>query len=285
MIDYDSPQAIKTYLEEHGLAMQKKFGQNFLINANARRRLIDALDISCNAPNNTVWEVGPGLGAMTSEILSRGAKLTAFEIDHGFANALKDFFGINKNFCLVEGNVLKTWEPHLQKNALPDRFFGNLPYNIAATLLADFITELVRFDKAVVTVQKEVALRMTAKPSSADYSSFSVLCSWAYDTAPLMDLAGGAFWPRPNVDSRAVIFTKKQNFPCCKEPKLFMSMQRALFATRRKTVKNNLSTFLKNTELACSSLEKTNIALNERAENLSVEELLALSDAIVALRG
>ena len=242
--DYNSPSEIKNFLESNGLAMQKKFGQNFLINENARKRIIDALDIT---ENSSVWEVGPGLGCMTEEILLRGASLTAFEIDRGFAECLKNFFdSYAEKFSLVEGDVLKTWKKERaafsEKTGKenPDRFFGNLPYNIAATLIADTIENQVRFDKCVFTVQKEVAKRMTAKPGTEDYSSFSVLCSWAYDINNVIDLAGTNFWPKPNVDSRAVLFTKKEGFPDCENPKLFCKMQRSLFSSRRKNVKNNL---------------------------------------------
>ncbi|MBR1537651.1 MAG: 16S rRNA (adenine(1518)-N(6)/adenine(1519)-N(6))-dimethyltransferase, partial [Treponema sp.] len=76
--DYNSPSALKDFLDENGMAMQKKFGQNFLVNSDARKKIIDSLDIS---NGSTVWEVGPGLGCMSDEILSRGASLTAFEID------------------------------------------------------------------------------------------------------------------------------------------------------------------------------------------------------------
>ena len=107
LLDYDSPNALKAFLEERNLAMQKKFGQNFLINSRARKSLIDSLDIE---EGTTVWEIGPGLGAMTSEILNRGAELTAFEIDHGFSAVLKELFADKTNFKLIEGDVLKTWK-------------------------------------------------------------------------------------------------------------------------------------------------------------------------------
>lgn len=259
--------------------MQKKFGQNFLINADARTRLIDALDID---DKSTVWEVGPGLGAMTSEILERGADLTVFEIDRGFASLNKQFFedySAKNKFRIVEGDVLKTWKKQLD-NGQPLRFFGNLPYNIAATIIADTIENNIRFDKCVFTVQKEVAIRMAAKPGSEDYSSFSVLCQWAYDVKPLMDLTGGNFWPKPNVDSRAVLMTKKEGFPGCQNPQLFVKMQRALFTSRRKTVRNNLSVFLKNNDLAVEYLNKAGIDLMKRAEVLTIDELLRLSDVL-----
>ena len=278
--DYNSPAELKQVLDANGFSMQKKFGQNFLINEDARRRLVDALELT---EGMKVWEVGPGLGAMTNTILERGADLTVFEIDRGFASLISGFFedySKGGTFRIVEGDVMKTWKGHLKEAGQPDRFFGNLPYNIAATIIADTIENNVRFEKCVFTVQKEVAQRMCAKPGTADYSSFSALCQWAYDVKPLLDLAGGNFWPKPNVDSRAVVFTKKADFPCCKNPELFIKMQRALFSSRRKTVRNNLSQFLKNNELAVSCLEKAGIDIMKRAEVLTLPELLHLSDVI-----
>lgn len=278
--DYNSPAELKQVLDANGFSMQKKFGQNFLINEDARRRLVDALELT---EGMKVWEVGPGLGAMTNTILERGADLTVFEIDRGFASLISGFFedySKGGTFRIVEGDVMKTWKGHLKEAGQPDRFFGNLPYNIAATIIADTIENNVRFNKCVFTVQKEVAQRMCAKPGTADYSSFSALCQWAYDVKPLLDLAGGNFWPKPNVDSRAVVFTKKADFPCCKNPELFIKMQRALFSSRRKTVRNNLSQFLKNNDLAVSCLEKAGIDIMKRAEVLTLPELLHLSDVI-----
>jgi len=272
--DYDSPAQLKIFLEERNMAMQKKFGQNFLINAHARTRLIDALDLEANM---SVWEVGPGLGAMTDEMLKRGGKVTAFEIDRGFCGILKDIFK-GRQLTLVEGDVLKTWKKELALNGMPARFFGNLPYNVGSVIIADMISGDCRFEKAVVTVQKEVAMRMCAKPGSEDYSSFSVLCQWAYEVTPLLDLSGGSFWPRPNVDSRAVKMVKKSDFPRCKSPEHFMALLRALFVSRRKTIKNNLNSFYKDTSLAESVLEKAAINPQVRAETLDLDTLLHLSE-------
>ncbi|WP_443737309.1 16S rRNA (adenine(1518)-N(6)/adenine(1519)-N(6))-dimethyltransferase RsmA [Treponema sp.] len=277
--DYNSPIALKNFMDENNMAMQKKFGQNFLVNADARKKLIDVLDVK---PGMKVWEVGPGLGSMTSELLERGVNLTVFEIDHGFARLLKQFFEEYANsgrFSLVEGDVLKTWPKFAKENDIPERFFGNLPYNVAATIIADTITKGFRFDKAVFTIQKEVGQRMNAKPGTEDYSSFSVLCQWAYDVKPVMDLAGGNFWPVPNVASRAVLMTKKGDFPKCENPELFRKMVRQIFALRRKTLRNNLSRFVK-AEICDEALKIVGIEPSIRAENLSVEDLLKLSDAL-----
>lgn len=278
--DYNSPSSLKLFLEDRGMAMQKKFGQNFLINQYAREKLIQTLE---PVQGKKIWEVGPGLGCMTSIMLEKKADVTAFEIDKGFVRFLNSLFTpINFSefgkFTLIEGDVLKTWKKEWQENGLPDYFFGNLPYNIAAAIIADMISCGARFDCAVITVQKEVAQRMEAKPGTSDYSSFSVLCQWAYDIKTITDLSGGSFWPRPNVDSRAIKMTKKKDFPRCKSIDHFMKIQRSLFVSRRKTVKNNLGLFYKDMNKAQSVLERAGIDPQIRAEKLTLEEFLHLSD-------
>ena len=279
--DYNSAAELKQVLDANGFSMQKKFGQNFLINQQARNKLIDALDVQ---EDTKVWEVGPGLGAMISGLLEKGADLTVFEIDRGFISLISQYFddySKKGKFRIVEGDVLKNWYGQTQEGTvLPQRFFGNLPYNIAASIVADTIEKGIRFERCVFTVQKEVAVRMAAKPGDADYSSLSVLCNWAYDVKNLIDLSGSNFWPKPNVDSRAVIFTKKEDFPRCTNPKLFIKMQRALFSSRRKTVRNNLQGFLNNNEKTMLCLEKAGIDPMLRAEVLTIEQMLKLSDVI-----
>ena len=122
---------------------------------------------------------------------------------------------------------------------------------------------------------------MSAKPSEKDYSSFSVLCQWAYDVKTICDLGRANFWPRPNVDSRSVLFIKKVEFPRCENPDFFVKMQRALFLSRRKTVKNNLQAFLRSYNFTGDVeeiLRAAKIKESARAEELCVEELLHLSD-------
>lgn len=285
--DYNSWKDLKEFLENNGMAMQKKFGQNFLLNSDVRKRIVDSLELD---ETKSVWEVGPGLGCMTEEILSRGAKLTCFEIDHGFAGLVRQFFYDYTEagkFSLVEGDVLKTWQKELKENGQPQCFFGNLPYNIAATLIASTIENQIRFERCVFTVQKEVAQRMLAKPGSEDYSSFSVLCNWAYEVKNICDIGPSNFWPKPNVDSRSVVFVKRENFPECKNPKVFVKMERALFASRRKNVKNNLTGFLKQYGSPKSRdadadeiLSLAGVDPKTRAEDMPVSDLLRLSDFV-----
>jgi len=263
-INYDSPQNIREFLKNRGLGARKRYGQNFLINPGARNTLLDALDAP---PGALVWEVGPGLGAMTAGLLSRGARVCAFEIDRGFSAVLAEFFGAEPGFRLVEGDVLRTW-PGTERARY---FLGNLPYHIAGALLGEFIEKRCFFDRMVVTVQREVARRMCAPPGTADYSSLSVLCASAYRLTPLSVFKGAAFYPPPRVESQGVRLDLLPEAP--RYPPGFARLVRGLFAARRKTVKNNWAALGGSLE----ALERCGIDPRERAENLPLGAFAALA--------
>jgi 16S rRNA (adenine1518-N6/adenine1519-N6)-dimethyltransferase len=278
--NYNSAAALRAFLEARNLGMRKKFGQNFLINPGIRRALVEALRAE---PESELWEIGPGLGAMTSLLLEKGLIVRAFEIDEGFAGALRELFADDQGFTLVQGDVMKTWP-----TAAPAPFLlGNLPYNIAAALLGDFIEQGRFFKRMVVTVQREVALRMAALPGSADYSSFSLLCASAYTVKPLMLIRPASFYPRPNVDSQGVLLERRTDVGPF--PPLFYPLIRGLFASRRKMIKNNLVHFLasrrngarvSSQELAMEALGASGIDGDLRAENLALEGFVALAKII-----
>jgi len=292
MINYNSSSALRAFLDQEGLGMQKKFGQNFLINPKVREDLAGALDASSGSD---VWEIGPGLGAMTDLLLKKNLKVKAFEIDIGFIRVLKKLFSENENFNLVEGDAMKTWQAEKPVQFL----LGNLPYNIAAALLADFIEEGRTFKRMVVTVQKEVALRMGASAGSKDYSSFSVLCASMYKVKPLMVIRKESFFPQPNVDSMGVLFENRFSDAGDqgKYPQIFYPLVRSLFASRRKTVKNNLTAFISSRfvnlkelsgmsaqDLCIEVLRANDVKENERAENLDFNAFLSLANSIDNMR-
>jgi 16S rRNA (adenine1518-N6/adenine1519-N6)-dimethyltransferase len=286
MINYNSSSALRIFLKQEGLGMLKKFGQNFLINPQVRQALVDALGAQ---KGDEVWEIGPGLGAMTALLLEKGLNVKAFEIDTGFIRVLKRLFLEEEGFHLIEGDVLKTWPAQ----SLSPFLLGNLPYNVAATLLADLIEKGKTFSRMVVTVQKEVAIRMAASAGSQDYSSFSVLCASAYSVKPLMTIRPSSFYPQPNVDSMGVLLEKREK---CEYPHIFYPLVRSLFASRRKTVKNNLLAFLTSrygnpsqgradVQEVCSAILRENaLTGNERAENLELEAFLSLAKTIENMR-
>jgi 16S rRNA (adenine1518-N6/adenine1519-N6)-dimethyltransferase len=253
---------------------------------------LDALGIERGC---SVWEVGPGLGAMTWGLLERGAKVTAFEIDHGFCEVLREFFtsGATGNFTLVEGDVLKTFPAiagtsgDFEDDAVLPYFLSNLPYNIAQLLMVSFIEKNVFFRRMVITVQKEVAARFFAKPCSKNYSPCSVLHSLIYNIKPLPVLKGSAFYPVPKIDSRPVLFELKSDrySECAKLPENFSSLVHALFASRRKTIQNNLASFIGGDNASAQALAILNsvgINQSERAENIAPSAFLKLSHCVGA---
>jgi len=288
LLNYDSPKELRAFLEQRGLGMRKKHGQNFLINPAVRARLLDALELR---PGDRVWEIGPGLGAMTAGLLQRDARVTAFEIDPAFVKALREFFVDDESsasgaFSLIEGDVMKTWRNAAAAENGQELFLaGNLPYNIAAALLADFIEKGQFFTRLVVTVQREVARRMAAQPGSSDYSSFSVLCSSVYRVTPLAVIKPAAFYPPPHVDSQGV---RLDLLPADRRalPRLFYPLVRGLFSSRRKTVKNTLSAFaasviiegkMSGTDAALEALRRAGLAPERRPETLGIDEFAALA--------
>ncbi len=204
-LNYSSINEISSVLAENGLAMTKKFGQNFLINPDAREKIISL----CNAGNGmNIWEIGPGLGAITHLLLKKGAHVTAFEIDHGFASVLRDKAFADEDFTLIEGDALETLFS-LPFNA--DRVVGNLPYNVGSEIIARLVEHECLADMMVFTLQKEVAERMTAQPGSSDYSSFSILTQLDYSNSVPLVIRAGSFFPAPRVDSAVVVMKRKES--------------------------------------------------------------------------
>jgi 16S rRNA (adenine1518-N6/adenine1519-N6)-dimethyltransferase len=284
-LNYNSALELRAFLEQQGLGMRKKHGQNFLINPAIRQALVNALEAEKGAE---VWEIGPGLGAMTRPLLEQGLLVRAFEIDPGFARILRELFGSAPGFTLVEGDALKTWPSQPAAPCL----LGNLPYNIAAALIGDLIEKGRLFKRMVITVQRETALRMAARPGTAAYSSFSVLCGSVYRVQPLMRIRGASFYPRPNVDSQGLRLELRDNIPAY--PALLYPLVRGLFASRRKMIKNNLRNFIHSTinkagpagsdDPEARILAQSRLKGDERAENLDLEDFIALAQAIEDMR-
>lgn len=278
-LNYDSPSSIAVFLDKHGFSMRKRFGQNFLISPAIRKRLVDALDVKAG---EGVWEIGPGLGAMTTLLLESGAHVTAFEIDSGFCRLLIELFAhsTESSFKVIEGDVLKTW------NTAPPApyLLGNLPYGIAAVLIGNLIEAGTFFTRMVVTVQKEVAERIIAGPGSKNYSSLAVLCASVYTVKALTVIKPASFYPVPHVNSMALRFDLRKDCDPASYPCLFHTLVRHLFSARRKAIRNNLQVFhaqrggLQDSSLwADSLLESCSLSGMARVESLSLQDFLLLA--------
>jgi len=263
--------------------MSKRFGQNFLVNPNARKRIIDLLSPS---ESEKVWEIGPGFGAMTHMISGNTDKLTVFEIDRGFCSFLKETFQDEDSFKLVEGDFLKTWRQELEEQGAPDCILGNLPYNVGSVIIGDLIKNSRLKSRMVFTLQKEVVKRMAAKPGSSDYSGFSLICQFTCKVENHGDISGGSFYPKPRVISSIVRLIPHNEYPYVNR-QLFISVVNDMFAARRKTLKNNLikgaSAARWGTEPVLEGLKSINLPEGIRGEKLNIDEVIALTNAIEKL--
>ena len=260
--------------------MSKKFGQNFLINRAFVNRIIELLNINSDS---VVWEIGPGLGALTSEIIKKKSALTCFEIDYGFAQVLEEQAFKDEKFSLIRGDFLKTFPGVFGKDGIPDVICGNLPYNVGATIIASLVNSRCTPPLMVFTLQSEVAQRICASKGDKLYSSFSLTVGLDYVANIEFDIPPSSFWPEPNVESSVVVL-KKRKTPLLgeNEVKTYLSLVKNLFSQRRKTISNNLKSY-------CSSsgsftvqnlLESVGLTGSERAQELDSDSVIRLAGAL-----
>jgi len=272
--NYDSVSDIKSVLDANGLNMSKRFGQNFLISNGARSKIIDILKVDSNS---NIWEIGPGLGAMTHMVLEMIPSLTVFEIDYGFIRYLEEAFGSNPGFRIISGDFVKTWGPIVVANGKPDKILGNLPYNSASAIISSLIENNCIPELMVITIQKEMGQRMISPPGSKNYSSFSMLCQYAFTVKNMGDLKSGSFYPSPDVTS-TILELKPHHLYLDTNSQMYFKIIRDLFQSRRKTIKNNLSRGWTGSnftwDIVESALVKAGIRSDDRGENIPVSSVV-----------
>jgi 16S rRNA (adenine1518-N6/adenine1519-N6)-dimethyltransferase len=255
----------------------KRFGQHFLKDKRTIQRIIDAL-----APraDETIIEIGPGSGALTSQLIERAGRVVAVEFDNKLAPVLNDQFGGSANFKLVMADALAT---DFCREILPAqhaRLVANLPYNISTAILQRLIEQRSCLTEMVVMLQREVVERIMAPAGSSDRGFLSVLVEAYCETEKLFDVAPGAFRPPPKVWSSvmSIRFRPRINTDVTDEGLLWATVS-AGFAQKRKTILNNLrnasgrlAEVLKRNGGASIVLCKAGVALQRRAETLSVDE-------------
>lgn len=275
---------IKHIMKQHGIAFNKKFGQNFLTD----EIIVDNIsEYSGLSEKDSVLEIGPGIGTLTYRLAQTAKKVVSVEIDNGLIPVLKDTLEEFDNVEIINNDILKIDINEL----ISEKFFNtppfviaNLPYYITSPILMYLLESKIKFKKIVVMVQKEVADRLCAPSSTKDYGIITVAVNYYADVHTLFDVPRESFIPSPNVDS-AVIELIPRTHPTCtpQSEDIFFRTIKASFAQRRKTLLNSLCKsgyFNIPKEKIEEAIITAGISPSVRGETLSIEDFARLSDKI-----
>ncbi len=258
-------------VEKYDLTPNKSWGQNFIFDLNLTRKIARAANLSSN---ETIFEIGPGPGALTRALFMEGAeKIIAIEKDKRAITALSELVDIcNGKLELVSDDALKV--PINKMGILPRRVVANLPYNIATQLLLNWLVTPDAFKAITVMVQKEVAMRICAKPGSPNYGRLSIIMQWLACTKMLFDIPASAFHPKPKVTSTLleIIPRAQPLFPAKRQ--ILEKITAQAFGQRRKMLRSSLKKVGGDDLLLATNIDPT-----LRPENLSIEDFCRLAQA------
>ena len=256
---------------------KKSLGQNFLIDDKVLNQIVSSVTIK----NKTILEIGPGTGNLTRYILNKKPKhLTVIEKDNDLTNKLKERFKENLN--IINNDILNVDERSLFKEKII--VFGNLPYNISTEILSKWIINLKNdfwFENLVLMFQKEVADRIIADHNNSNYGRLSILANWKLIIKKICDIKPSSFLPKPKIDSSLLFFTPRKDFYKINDPKNLEKITRIFFSNRRKMIKKPFNQIFNGDPRI---LEKLNIDLNLRPQNLNFETYYKLTEEFENLR-
>ncbi|MBU8773104.1 MULTISPECIES: 16S rRNA (adenine(1518)-N(6)/adenine(1519)-N(6))-dimethyltransferase RsmA [Cytobacillus] len=285
--DIATPARTRAILDKYGFSFKKSLGQNFLIDTNILRRIVDHADLS---EESGAIEIGPGIGALTEQLARRSKKVLAFEIDQRLLPILEETLSPYPHVSIINEDVLKADV----KTAIEQEFEGindimvvaNLPYYVTTPIIMKLLEDKLPIRGIVCMLQKEVADRISARPGTKEYGSLSIAVQYYTEAETAMIVPKTVFVPQPNVDSAVIKLTKrKEPAVAVKSESFFFKVTKASFAQRRKTLLNNLTSQLpggkQKKEHILSALEQADVEPGRRGETLSIEEFARLSDALL----
>ena len=264
---------IRATLKEIGVWPAKALGQNFLHDQNLARWIVDQAQIT---PADYVIEIGPGLGALTRFILEKGAHVLAIEKDARLAKFLRLRFG-DERLEIVNTDALK-FDARVLFAHRCVKVIGNLPYNISSPLLLKFLEHPSPISLCVLTLQKEVAMRLSAIPCTHDYGALTLRVQLHHRVKYLRSVSPTVFLPRPDVDSAVVRLEPRDPVELPEyDHELLLKLIRIGFSQRRKQLRKLLREYARDWNTLASCL---NIDPNARAEELSLLQWIALANCI-----
>ncbi|MDE6667264.1 MAG: 16S rRNA (adenine(1518)-N(6)/adenine(1519)-N(6))-dimethyltransferase RsmA [Clostridia bacterium] len=269
---------LKTLLSECGFSFKKRFGQNFITDKNLLSSIVASAGVDAG---DTVLEIGCGAGTLTRAIAEKAKKVIAFEVDTALKPVLERTLAGVDNAEVVFKDFLKVNLPQLEKEIGEYSVVANLPYYVTTPLICKLLEEGKRCKSLTVMVQEEVADRFCAKENTPEYGAITAVIALRAKAEVVKRVSRTMFTPRPNVDSAVVKLTVEDGRIAVKDGELYKKVVHAAFASRRKTLENNLvNTFKLSRGQAQKVISDCGIDLKARGETLSPEQFAILSDKI-----
>ncbi|WP_337017542.1 16S rRNA (adenine(1518)-N(6)/adenine(1519)-N(6))-dimethyltransferase RsmA [Oceanobacillus massiliensis] len=279
-----TPSKTKEILNKYKFSFKKSLGQNFLVDVNVLENIIKHAGID---QNTGAIEIGPGMGALTEQLAIHADKVVAFEIDQRLLPILKDTLQDYSNVDIIHQDILEAdvaevigehFKPEQEVHVV-----ANLPYYITTPILMKLVRDKLPVTSLTVMIQKEVAERMAAKPNNKSYGSLTVAVQYYTEASVVMTVPKSVFMPQPNVDSSILHLVMRDNPPVqVDDEDFFFTLVQASFAQRRKTLRNNLTSYFKETY----TKEEIDVLLTEigidgtrRGESLDMAEFALLANA------
>ena len=281
-----NPTETKAVLQRFGFDIKKKYGQNFLIDENTVRKIVLKAGVT---KEDTVLEIGPGIGTMTQILCEESKKVVAVEIDSKLIPVLSETLSMFDNVTVINEDVLKCDIREISKvynEGMALKVVANLPYYITTPIIMGLLENYADIIESVtVMIQKEVADRINARPGTKDYGALTLATEYYASVSKVADVSASCFIPRPNVDSSVIRLDIYKERPVkVRDERLLFKLIRAAFAQRRKTMVNSVSAV---TDFSKEEIKEALCLIgkseNIRGEVLSLEEFAALSDRLCSV--
>ena len=288
MANLGKPKNTIEIIQKYEFMFQKKFGQNFLIDAHVLEKIISAAGIT---KDDCVLEIGPGIGTMTQYLAENAGHVVAVEIDRNLIPILKETLADYDNVTVINEDILRVDIKALAEeynDGKPIKVVANLPYYITTPIIMGLFESGVPIDNITVMVQKEVADRMKEGPGSKDYGALSLAVQYYAEPEIVANVPPNCFIPRPNVGSAVIRLTRHKEMPVeVKDPALMFKIIRASFNQRRKTLQNGLGNAPElpyTKEQIAAAIAEMGLTPTIRGEALSLAQFAQLSDILGAMK-
>ncbi len=285
--DIATPKRTQEILKKYGFSFKKSLGQNFLIDPNVLHNIVSHANLT---EESAAIEIGPGIGALTEHLARKAGHVVAFEIDQRLLPVLEDTLSPYDNVEIIHSDILKVNVSEMMKEKLADykdvMVVANLPYYVTTPILTKLLMEKLPIRGMIVMMQKEVADRITAKPSTKAYGSLSIAIQYYMKAEIAMMVPKTVFIPQPNVDSAVIKLTRYETAPVSVLDEDFLFFVcRSSFAQRRKTIINNLQSQLphgkEKKEMILAALAEASIDPTRRGETLTIQEFGNLANLLL----